>query len=289
MPTEMHFHPLDSNSLNEAVFSNVTQALTEDLGGGDITASLIDADALASATVITRQAGVFCGALWVNETLRQIDPGAKIRWQVADGDSLEPGQLLFEVSGNARSLLTAERTMLNFVQLLAGTATRTAQYVALISHTDARLLDTRKTVPGLRVAQKYAVTCGGGYNHRIGLFDAFLIKENHIFAAGGIAQAVTTARSAAPNNPVEIEVENLEELAQAMAAGADIALIDNFSIQDTHAAVAMTRDTMVLEASGGITQDSIVGIAQTGVDYISCGELTKGVEPLDLSMRFLLD
>lgn len=289
MPTELHFHPIDLNSLNEAVFNNVTQALLEDLGAGDISASLIGADTQASARVITRVSGVFCGTAWVNETLRQIDPTLKIRWQIEDGHALTPNQVLFELSGQARGLLSAERTMLNFIQLLSGTATRTAQYVALISHTQTKLLDTRKTVPGLRLAQKYAVKCGGGHNHRIGLFDAFLLKENHIFAAGSISQAIKSAQTAFPGKPIEVEVEDLNELAEAMSAGADIALIDNFSIADTQTAVALTRGKMVLEASGGITQDSIGAIAETGVDYISCGDLTKGVEPLDLSMRFLLD
>jgi nicotinate-nucleotide pyrophosphorylase (carboxylating) len=289
MPTELHFHPIDSNSLSEAVFNNVTQALAEDLGAGDISASLIPPDTLATARVITRQSGLFCGALWVNETLRQIDPTAKIHWQVADGDAVSPDQTLFELSGSARSLLSAERTMLNFVQLLSGTATRTAHYAALIADTQCKLLDTRKTVPGLRLAQKYAVRCGGGSNHRIGLFDAFLLKENHIAAAGGIAQAVAAAKAQHPGKLVEVEVEDLQELAEAMSAGADIALIDNFSVADTETAVAQTRGVMVLEASGGITDDTIKAIAQTGVDYISCGDLTKEVTPLDLSMRFLMD
>ena len=288
MPTELHFHPIDSNSLSEAVISNVTQALAEDLGAGDISASLIPPDTLATARVITRQSGLFCGALWVNETLRQIDPTAKIQWQVADGDAVSPDQTLFELSGSARSLLSAERTMLNFVQLLSGTATRTAHYAALIADTQCKLLDTRKTVPGLRLAQKYAVRCGGGSNHRIGLFDAFLLKENHIAAAGGITQAVAAAKAQHPGKPVEVEVEDLQELAEAMSAGADIALIDNFSVADTETAVAQTRGVMVLEASGGITDDTIKAIAQTGVDYISCGDLTKEVTPLDLSMRFLM-
>ena len=288
MPTQLHFHPINSDSLNEAVSNNVTQALAEDLGAGDISASLIDANTRASARVITREHGIFCGAAWVNETLRQISPELEIRWQVADGDALAPDQVLFELSGKARDMLSAERTMLNFIQLLSGTATRTAQYVSLISHTQTRLLDTRKTVPGLRLAQKYAVKCGGGYNHRIGLFDAFLLKENHIFAAGSIGRAIESAQTAFPGKPVEVEVEDLNELVEAMSAGADIALIDNFSIADTQTAVALTRNKLVLEASGGITQDSIAAIAETGVDYISCGDLTKGVEPLDLSMRFLL-
>jgi nicotinate-nucleotide pyrophosphorylase (carboxylating) len=212
-----------------------------------------------------------------------------IKWQVADGDKVSPNQELFQLRGKARSLLSAERTMLNFVQLLSGTATRTARYVGLIADTQSQLLDTRKTVPGLRLAQKYAVKCGGGSNHRTGLYDAFLLKENHILAAGSIGAAVKAAKTSAPNKPVEIEVESLAELQQAMEAGADIALIDNFSVTDSKAAVAMTRGNMVLEASGGITQESIAAIAATGVDYISCGDLTKSVEPMDLSMRFLVD
>ena len=289
MESQLHFHPIDAAALDDAVRANVERALAEDLGGGDISASLIDAQALASARVITREQGIFCGAPWVDETLKQIDSAAQIHWRVADGERVAPNQELFVLQGKARSLLSAERTMLNFVQLLSGTATRTAKYMELIAGTNSQLLDTRKTVPGLRLAQKYAVTCGGGSNHRIGLFDAFLLKENHIVAAGGIGAAVSAAKHTAPNKPVEVEVENLQELQQAMDAGADIALIDNFSIADSKAAVAMTRGTMVLEASGGITQASIAAIAATGVDYISCGDLTKGVEPLDLSMRFLLD
>ena len=289
MHSDLHFHPIDGESLAQSVVSQVTQAVAEDLGTGDISASLINPDTQATARVITRQVGIFCGALWVNETLRQIDSSMQIRWEVKDGDRVTPDQVLFVLSGRARSLLSAERTLLNFVQLLSGTATRTAHYVALIQGTETQLLDTRKTIPGLRIAQKYAVKCGGGSNHRIGLFDAFLLKENHIVAAGSITGAIEAAKTAFPDKPVEIEVENLAELTEAMAAGADIALIDNFSIADTQTAVAISRGKMVLEASGGITQGSIAEIARTGVDYISCGDLTKGVEPLDLSMRFLLD
>ncbi|MEC8144930.1 MAG: carboxylating nicotinate-nucleotide diphosphorylase [Pseudomonadota bacterium] len=275
--------------LREAVRRNVEQALTEDLADGDISAGLIDEHTLAFAQVITRESGIFCGAPWVNETLKQLDETMHIKWQVADGDTVLPNQELFQLRGKARSLLSAERTMLNFVQLLSGTATRTARYVGLIADTQSQLLDTRKTVPGLRLAQKYAVKCGGGSNHRTGLYDAFLLKENHILAAGSIGAAVKAAKTSAPNKPVEIEVESLAELQQAMEAGADIALIDNFSVTDSKAAVAMTRGNMVLEASGGITQESIAAIAATGVDYISCGDLTKSVEPMDLSMRFLVD
>jgi nicotinate-nucleotide pyrophosphorylase (carboxylating) len=289
MKSQLHFHPIDAESLREAVRQNVEQALTEDRADGDISAGLIDEQTLAFAQVITRESGIFCGAPWVDETLKQLDETMHIKWQVADGDKVSPNQELFQLRGKARSLLSAERTMLNFVQLLSGTATRTARYVGLIADTQTQLLDTRKTVPGLRLAQKYAVKCGGGSNHRTGLYDAFLLKENHILAAGSIGAAVKAAKASAPNKPVEIEVESLAELQQAMEAGADIALIDNFSITDSKAAVAMTRGNMVLEASGGITQESIAAIAATGVDYISCGDLTKSVEPMDLSMRFLVD
>ena len=289
MKSQLHFHPIDAESLREAVRQNVEQALTEDRADGDISAGLIDEQTLAFAQVITRESGIFCGAPWVDETLKQLDETMHIKWQVADGDKVSPNQELFQLRGKARSLLSAERTMLNFVQLLSGTATRTARYVGLIADTQSQLLDTRKTVPGLRLAQKYAVKCGGGSNHRTGLYDAFLLKENHILAAGSIGAAVKAAKTSAPNKPVEIEVESLAELRQAMEAGADIALIDNFSVTDSKAAVAMTRGNMVLEASGGITQESIAAIAATGVDYISCGDLTKSVEPMDLSMRFLVD
>ena len=289
MKSQLHFHPIDVELLREAVRQNVEQALNEDLADGDISAGLIDEHTLAFAQVITRESGIFCGAPWVNETLKQLDETMHIKWQVADGDTVLPNQELFQLRGKARSLLSAERTMLNFVQLLSGTATRTARYVGLIADTQSQLLDTRKTVPGLRLAQKYAVKCGGGSNHRTGLYDAFLLKENHILAAGSIGAAVKAAKTSAPNKPVEIEVESLAELQQAMEAGADIALIDNFSVTDSKAAVAMTRGNMVLEASGGITQESIAAIAATGVDYISCGDLTKSVEPMDLSMRFLVD
>tara|TARA_X000000950_G_scaffold85387_1_gene107489 strand:+ start:143 stop:1024 length:882 start_codon:yes stop_codon:yes gene_type:complete len=289
MKSQLHFHPIDAESLREAVRQNVEQALTEDRADGDISAGLIDEQTLAFAQVITRESGIFCGAPWVDETLKQLDETMHIKWQVADGDKVSPNQELFQLRGKARSLLSAERTMLNFVQLLSGTATRTARYVGLIADTQSQLLDTRKTVPGLRLAQKYAVKCGGGSNHRTGLYDAFLLKENHILAAGSIGAAVKAAKTSAPNKPVEIEVESLAELQQAMEAGADIALIDNFSVTDSKAAVAMTRGNMVLEASGGITQESIAAIAATGVDYISCGDLTKSVEPMDLSMRFLVD
>lgn len=289
MTSSLHFHPIDGRSLTEAISTNVREALAEDLGDGDISASLIDRSSHASARVITRAAGVFCGAPWVEETLKRVDPNVQVDWRVKDGNRVSPDQILFELHGGARSLLSAERTLLNFVQLLSGTATRTAEYVELIRDTKAQLLDTRKTVPGLRLGQKYAVKCGGGNNHRTGLFDAFLLKENHIAAAGSITQAIIAAQQAYADKPVEIEVESLNELQEAIDAGADIALIDNFSLRDSERAVAMARGKLLLEASGGITKESIAAIAATGVDYISCGDLTKSVEPLDLSLRFLLD
>lgn len=278
---------IDQHTLRAAVNKNVTDALSEDVGSGDVSAALIPADQQAQARVITRQDGVFCGAAWVEETARQVDEGIQITWRVRDGEPVQANQTLFTLTGPARSLLTAERTMLNFLQLLSGTASKTAKYVALIQGGTSVLLDTRKTVPGLRLGQKYAVSCGGGQNHRLGLFDAYLLKENHIAAAGSIAAAVQAAKQSHPDMPVEVETENLDELQQAIDAGADIAMIDNYSLADSHAAVALAKGKIKLEASGGIDEKSITDIAATGVDYISIGELTKHVEPLDLSMRFV--
>jgi nicotinate-nucleotide pyrophosphorylase (carboxylating) len=269
------------------VVANVAAALAEDLGAEDVSAALIPISTNAHARVITREDGVFCGAPWVVETVSQVDPDIIITWHVEDADSVSANQTLFELKGPARSLLSAERTMLNFVQLLSGTSTKTAKYVRLIKHTNTVLLDTRKTIPGLRMAQKYAVTCGGGSNHRMGLFDAYLLKENHIAAAGSIAAAVSAARAKHPQLPLEVETENLDELEQAITAGADIAMIDNFSLTDTHTAVAMASGKIKLEASGGIDEKTITDIAATGVDYISIGEVTKNIDPLDLSMRFI--
>lgn len=276
-----------ADKLADAVREGVRAALAEDVSTGDITAELIASETRAAAEVITRDAGIFCGTPWVRETCAQVDPAIEVTLRCADGDRISPGQTLFALSGPARGLVTAERTMLNFVQLLSGTATATRRYADLIAGTGARLLDTRKTVPGLRMAQKYAVHCGGGHNHRIGLFDAFLIKENHLTAAGGIAPAVARARQIYPDKPVEVEVESMAELEQAIAAGADIALIDNFSLADTRAAVSLAGGRLKLEASGGIDEATISDIAKTGVDYISLGVITKRIEPLDLSMRFL--
>lgn len=276
-----------SADLAQVITENVAAALREDVGSGDLTAGLIPAHQQARARIITREAAVVAGTAWVDEVFRVLDPAVEVRWQVADGERVAPDQVLFELQGPARALLTGERSALNFLQLLSGTATRCRHYADLVQDTAVRLLDTRKTLPGLRRAQKYAVTCGGCYNHRIGLFDAFLIKENHIAACGGIAQAVATARQLAPGRPVEVEVENLQELEQALSAGADIVMLDELSLADMCTAVALTAGRAKLEASGGVNQDTLLGIAQTGVDYISIGTLTKDVKAIDLSMRIL--
>ena len=263
----------------------VALALEEDIGGGDITAALVGEAESATATVITREAGVLCGTQFVDAVFHAVDPTLSVRWSRRDGDAIAENEVLFSVSGRARSILTGERAALNFLQMLSGTATSTASLARLIEGTSSTLLDTRKTIPGFRVAQKYAVTCGGGANHRVGLYDAFLIKENHIAACGGIAQAVETARSMAPGKPVEVEVESLKELAQALSAGADRVMLDNFALDDMRQAVAMNAGQSQLEASGNVTEATLADIAATGVDFISVGALTKAIKPLDLSMR----
>ena len=263
----------------------VALALEEDIGDGDITAALVGEAESATATVITRDAGVLCGTQFVDAVFHAVDPTLSVRWSRHDGDAIAENEVLFSVSGRARSILTGERAALNFLQMLSGTATSTASLARLIEGTSSTLLDTRKTIPGFRVAQKYAVTCGGGANHRAGLYDAFLIKENHIAACGGIAQAVETARSMAPGKPVEVEVESLEELAQALSAGADRVMLDNFALDDMRQAVAMNAGQSQLEASGNVTEATLADIAATGVDFISVGALTKVIKPLDLSMR----
>ncbi|MCC5827341.1 carboxylating nicotinate-nucleotide diphosphorylase [Alkalimonas sp.] len=276
--------------LQHHIRASVAAALAEDLGNlpveqGDITASLIPAEQQASATIISREAAIICGVAWVNEVFQQLDPSVQLDWQVQDGDSVAPNQLLCRLQGNARSLLTGERSALNFLQCLSGTATTTDLYVQQLAGSHTQLLDTRKTLPGLRLAQKYAVLCGGGQNHRIGLFDAFLIKENHIAAAGGIDKAVAQARSNFPGKPVEVEVENLTELQQALTAGADIIMLDNFSLADIQQAVAINQQQAKLEVSGNITSERLRDLAATGVDFISSGALTKHVQAIDLSMR----
>ncbi|TMP36667.1 carboxylating nicotinate-nucleotide diphosphorylase [Pseudoalteromonas rubra] len=277
--------------LNEQLTQLVKLALDEDLNNqnaadGDITAALIPASQQAQAYVITREECIFCGKDLILEVFKQVDPSVQVNVLVTDGDKLQPNQRIFEATGSARAILTAERTALNFVQTLSGTATSTAHYVAALADTNTQLLDTRKTIPGLRALQKYAVTCGGGKNHRIGLFDAFLIKENHIAACGGIDKAVTQARHNHPDKPVEVEVENLNELQQALEAGADIIMLDNFTVEDIQIAVKHTAGRAKLEVSGNMTLDKLATYAQAGVDYISSGALTKHLQSIDLSMRF---
>ena len=269
----------------EYIAKVVTQALAEDIASGDITAKLIGADVQARSRIVTREDGILCGTAFALEAFQQIDPSCHLEWAAQDGDAIAADSLICTLSGPARALLTGERTSLNFLQLLSGTASTAGQYAARVAHTGVKLLDTRKTVPGLRLAQKYAVTCGGCYNHRIGLFDAFLIKENHISAAGGIAEAVAAARDVAPDKPVEVEVENEAELAQALTAGADRIMLDNFTLEALRDAVSHTAGSADLEASGNVTDETLVAIAETGVDFISIGALTKHVRALDLSMR----
>lgn len=271
--------------LRQARIENVAQSLREDIGDGDITARLIPADKQATGRVITRETATIAGREWVDEVFRQVDPAVELNWQVADGETVSPDQVLFTMQGSARSLLSSERAALNWLQSLSGVATACAGYAARVAHTGVRLLDTRKTLPGLRLAQKYAVTCGGCFNHRIGLWDAFLIKENHIAACGSIAQAIEAAHRIAPGKPVEVETENLDELEQALRAGADIIMLDEFSLEDMRTAVATTGGKAKLEASGGINADTLVPIAETGVDFISIGALTKDLKAVDLSMR----
>lgn len=264
----------------------VTTALQEDIGSGDITAELIAPEKTATAHVISREQAIICGQQWVDEVFRQLDPGVQIEWHCNDGEMVTAGQELFTARGSARTLLTGERTALNFLQLLSATASSARLYADLVADTPVKLLDTRKTIPGLRTAQKYAVHCGGCYNHRIGLYDAFLIKENHIAACGSIAAAIAQARSNHGDKPVELEVENLAEFDQALAAAADIIMLDNFSHSHLRTAVERNQGRAKLEASGGITRQTIRGIANTGVDYISIGALTKDATAIDLSMRF---
>ncbi len=266
--------------------ANVSAALLEDVGDGDITARLIPANEQASAGIITREDAIICGVDWVNEVARQVDASITIDWMVADGQMAEANQLLFQAHGNARSLLTFERCALNFLQCLSGTASIAHYYASLVADTKVKLLDTRKTIPGLRKAQKYAVACGQCYNHRIGLYDAFLIKENHIAACGGIAAAISTARLQEPSKPVEVEVESMGELQQALDAGADRIMLDNFTLREMRDSVALAAGRAELEASGGITEQTLRPIAETGVDYISIGALTKDCRAIDLSMRF---
>lgn len=280
----MHYH----EALAEEIRTSAARLLAEDVGPGDITAQLIPERQWATARVITREDAVLCGVAFVDELFRRLDPRVSLNWQHADGDRLAAGDTLLELEGPARSLLTGERAALNLLQTLSGTATRTRAYVDLIEDTGVRLLDTRKTLPGLRLAQKYAVSCGGGHNHRVGLYDAFLIKENHIAACGGIEAAVKEARDIAKDLPVEVEVETFEELDLALAAAADVVMLDNFSLEDLREAVRRGNGRATLEASGNVSDVTLRAIAETGVDCISSGALTKDVQSIDLSMRILV-
>ena len=271
----------------KTVRRNVACALREDLGSGDINAELIAPSTRAVAGIVTRDPGVLCGQPWVVEACRQVDAALDLRWHASDGQRLARGSLLVELEGSARSLLSVERTAINFLQLLSGTATRTRTFVDAVAGTRAVILDTRKTLPGLRAAQKYAVRVGGAKNHRMGLFDAFLLKENHIAAAGSIAAAVATARRRHPDKLLQVEVEDVAQLEESIAAAVDRVLLDNFDVAKLREAVAVANGRVGLEASGGITMATVAGVAATGVDFISVGELTKDVQPLDLSMRIV--
>lgn len=279
------------SALPPDISAQVARSLAEDVGSGDVTAALIPAERVASATVLTREEAVVCGIAWVDETFRQLDPAVRITWRVKEGDTVAANTILCDISGPARPILTGERTALNFLQTLSGTATATRRYVTAIEGTRCRILDTRKTLPGLRLAQKYAVVVGGGQNHRIGLYDMVLIKENHIMAAGSIAGAISAARSSAPGVPVEIEVETLDEFRAALAASPDVIMLDEFDDATMREAVALNRGSerpAKLEASGGVDFDTVRRIASTGVDYISIGSLTKHLRATDLSLRFTL-
>ena len=284
MPKTFDFSPA---ALSQLAQDDVTRALQEDVGSGDLTASLIPADRNTHARVIARENAIVCGSAWVQAAVLRMDPAARITWHLTDGQRCTENQVIFEVRGSARALLTAERTALNFLQLLSGVATKTAQYVDLVKGTRAHIVDTRKTLPGLRLAQKYAVRCGGGTNHRVGLFDAILIKENHIAAAGGIRQVMAQAAHLAEKADfVEIEVETLAQLREALDCGARMVLLDNMDLPTLHEAVRINAERAILEISGGVTLDGLRALAETGVDRISIGTLTKDVRATDYSMRF---
>jgi nicotinate-nucleotide pyrophosphorylase (carboxylating) len=278
-----------SRELPDDICECVRRALAEDLGRGDLTAALIDARVDARARAISREPAVLCGSAWFEEVFRQLDASIRVSWQAHDGDLIHADQVLCRLTGPARALLSGERTALNFLQTLSGTATAARRYVEAVAGTRAQILDTRKTLPGLRRAQKYAVRVGGARNHRLGLFDGILIKENHIAAAGSITAAIAAARRQSAKVPVEIEVENLEQVREALAAGADMLLLDNFDLDGLRAAVRETAGRAKLEASGGVDLARVRSVAETGVDYISVGALTKHLHAVDLSMRFELE
>ncbi|WP_455223066.1 carboxylating nicotinate-nucleotide diphosphorylase [Kaarinaea lacus] len=268
------------------IIDSVHTALHEDIGSGDITSLLIDEAKISRARIISRQVAVICGIQWVEEVFQQLDKRVKLSWHVKDGDKTSTGQVICELEGPARALLAGERTALNFLQTLSGTATRTRRYVEAVQGTSAKILDTRKTIPGLRHAQKYAVRCGGGVNHRMGLYDAILIKENHIEAAGSLENAIARSQQVRADVMVEVEVETLDQLQRALTAGAKRVLLDNMSLAQLKEAVTICQGRAELEASGGVNLDTVRSIAGTGVDYISVGDLTKDIEAVDLSMRF---
>ena len=271
------------------IATDIERALAEDLGEGDATAGLLPTDASARAALTCRDSAVIAGTAWFDACFRRLDPAVQIDWRVHDGERVAPGTVICHLSGHARSLVTAERSALNFLQLLSATATATADYVAAVAGTAVRVLDTRKTIPGLRQAQKYAVRCGGGHNQRMGLYDAILIKENHIIAAGSITAAVQAARQLHPHLPLEVEVENLDELEQALQAGVDRVMLDNFELAQMVEAVRHTAGRVPLEVSGNVDLTTIGEFARTGVDFISVGALTKHVRAIDLSLRLRLD
>ncbi|WP_405222579.1 carboxylating nicotinate-nucleotide diphosphorylase [Lentisalinibacter sediminis] len=280
---------MQKDRLSAHIRASVDAALAEDVGNGDVTAALIDPGARSRATVVCREAAILCGRAWFDRVFAVLDETVRIDWQADDGVRLTPGETVCALEGPARPILTGERTALNFLQTLSGTATAAARYAAAVAHTGCRILDTRKTIPGLRLAQKYAVRCGGAVNHRIGLFDAVLVKENHIIACGGIAAAVRRARAENPSLPIEVEVENIDELREALTAGADRLLLDNFPLDALREAVRITRDSgtgATLEASGGLEMADMADVAETGVDFISVGALTKHLRAVDYSMRF---
>lgn len=279
------------SELKSSITQNVQAALAEDVGNGDITANLVSAKTEYHVQVISREIATVCGTAWVDEAFRQVNANVDVEWLVADGDSVNSNDILFRAKGNARSILTAERTALNFLQLLSGVATESRHFSQLVKNHDTKILDTRKTIPGLRIAQKYAVKCGGCDNHRMGLYDAFLIKENHIAACGSITAAIKTARTQHPEKPLEVEVENLDQFREALSVDPDIIMLDELSLEDISKAVELNKTQnhgrCKIEASGNMTAERIPQIADTGVDYISIGSLTKHVRAIDLSMRFI--
>ncbi len=278
----MKHYPFDLD-----IASIVSASLAEDVGSGDITAALIDADKQLKAEIITRENAVLCGIPWAEEVFRQLDAKINIHWEVEDGDSIQENQVIAKLSGSARTLITGERTALNFLQTLSGTATLANRCAGLVQDLPVKILDTRKTIPGLRLPQKYAIRCGGGHNHRFGLYDTYLIKENHIKACGSITKAVKTAKQLNASKAVEVEVESLEELEEALQANADIVMLDNFSLEQITKAVAINNKRTRLEVSGNVTLSNLRKIAETGVDFISLGTLTKNINAIDLSMRFI--